>query len=131
MTVLLVDDDQDQLDLRTLLLEKNGLQAIAATTATTAIKEAKAQRPQCAVLDLKIPTEAAGLGLIRELKALDAGIRLFVLTGSDAKRINMLPEMALVEEVILKGSPIAYLLKTLKNLANAEDSAGKVWRVRK
>lgn len=131
MTVLLVDDDQDQLDLRTLLLEKNGLQAIAATTATTAIKEAKAQQQQCAVLDLKIPTEAAGLGLIRELKALDAGIRLFVLTGSDAKRINMLPEMALVEEVILKGSPIAYLLKTLKNLANAEDSAGKVWRVRK
>ena len=36
-----------------------------------------------------------------------------MLTGSDAKRINGLPEMELVEEVIVKGSSTAYLVKKL------------------
>lgn len=121
MKILLADDDRDQLDLRSLLIEKKGFETIAVTTADAALQEAKAQRPQCAVIDLKIPTEAAGLALIRALKEIDAAIRVFVLTGSDAKRIHTLPEMTLVEEVILKGSPIAYLLKKLGELVNAED----------
>lgn len=121
MKILLADDDRDQLDLRSLLIEKKGFETIAVTTADAALQEAKAQRPQCAVIDLKIPTEAAGLALIRALKEIDAAIRVFVLTGSDAKRIHTLPEMTLVEEVILKGSPIAYLLKKLGELVSAED----------
>jgi DNA-binding response OmpR family regulator len=122
MKVLLADDDQDQLDLRSLLFAKKGFETIAVTTAAAALEEAKAQRPQCAVIDLRIPTEALGLGLIRDLKAFDAAMRVFVLTGGDPNRINALPERSLVEEVIVKGSSTAYLLKKL---------AEPVWRVRK
>ncbi len=126
MKILLADDDQDQLELRCLLLAKKGFEPIAVTSAVDALKEAKAQRPSCAVLDLKIPTEAAGLGLIRSLKAFDVEIRIFVLTGGDAKRINALPEMELVEEVIVKGSSTAQLLK---KLGEVEDPQLKLLRL--
>lgn len=116
MRVLLADDDEDQLDLRRLLLEKKGFETIAVTTAAAALQEARAQKPHCAVIDLKIPTEAAGLGLIRDLKGLDGGMRVFVLTGCDTKRIHALPEMKLVDEVIMKGSSTAYLFKKLREL---------------
>ena len=121
MTILLVDDDRDQLELRAALFEKNGLTAMTATTAAAALKGAKAGRPQCAVLDLRIPTEAAGLGLIRELKAMDSAIHIFVLTGGDAKRINALPERELVDEVIVKGSSSASLVRKVKELADDEE----------
>jgi uncharacterized protein YggU (UPF0235/DUF167 family) len=120
MKILLADDDQDQLELRTLLLEKKGFETMAFTTAGEALKAAKIRHPHCAVIDLKLPTEAAGLGLIRSLKALDAEMRVFILTGGDAKRINALPEMNLVEEVIVKGSSTAYLLRKLAELEDPQ-----------
>jgi hypothetical protein len=123
MTILLADDEIDQLELRCLLLAEKGFETIAVTTAGAALQEAKAQRPHCAVIDLKIPTEAAGLGLIRELKAFDSAIRVFVLTGSDAKRVNRFPEMAMVEEVIVKGSSTAYLLKKLGEIEDPQLAA--------
>jgi DNA-binding response OmpR family regulator len=113
MKILLADDDQDQLELRALLLKRKGFETIAFTTASEALEQAKTQRPHCAVIDLKFPTEAAGLALIRALKALDANMRLFVLTGADAHRVNKFPEMMLVEEIIVKGSSTAYLMKRL------------------
>ena len=117
MKILLADDDQDQLELRSLLFAKSGFETIAVTTAAAALHEAKTQRPRCAVIDLKIPTEALGLGLIRALKDFDATMRVFVLTGGDPKRINALPEKSLVEEVIVKGSSTAYLLEKIGELA--------------
>jgi uncharacterized protein (TIGR00251 family) len=123
MKVLLADDDKEQLELRSLLLTKKGFETIAVTTAAAALKEAKAQHPECAVIDLKIPTEGHGLGLIRALKALDAEIRIILLTGCDPKRINALPENSLLEEVIAKGSSTAYLVTKLTELANHEEPA--------
>ena len=118
MKVLLADDDQDQLDLRRMVLSKSGYDTIAVTSAAAALEQAKIQHPQCAVIDLKIPTEAIGLGLIRALKAFDTAMRVFVLTGGDPKRIDGLPEKQLVEEVIVKGSSTAYLMKKLGELAD-------------
>jgi len=86
-----------------------------------ALLAAEEQWPECAVLDLKLPTEAMGLSLIRALKSLDAAMRIFVLTGSDPKRINALPEKKLVEEVIVKGSSTAYLMKKLGELAGSAE----------
>jgi DNA-binding response OmpR family regulator len=116
MRILIADDDKDQLELRSLLFSRSGYQTIAVNTARAALREAKAQRPECALVDLKFPTEAAGLRLIRALKELDAGMRVFVLTGGDPQRINALPEKTLVEEVFVKGSSTASLMQKLGEL---------------
>jgi DNA-binding response OmpR family regulator len=114
MRILLADDDKDQLELRSLLLAEDGHETFEATTAAAALTAARKQKPECAVIDLRIPTEAMGLGLIRDLKELDAAMRVFVLTGADPRRFNGLPEKKLVEEVIVKGSSTAYLMKRLR-----------------
>ena len=121
MRILIADDDQDQLELRSLLFSESGYETIAVTTSAAALREAKAQRPQCAVVDLKLPTEELGLGLIRALKELDAAMHVFVLTGSDPRRMNAMPEKKLVEEVIVKGSSTAYLMKKLGELASSSE----------
>jgi len=121
MRILLADDDHDQLELRSLLLTRSGYETIPVTTTAAALLAAEEQWPECAVLDLKLPTEAMGLSLIRALKSLDAAMRIFVLTGSDPKRINALPEKKLVEEVIVKGSSTAYLMKKLGELAGSAE----------
>ena len=120
MKILLADDDQDQLDLRCLLLAKHGHQTIAVTTAGAALEKAKIERPHCAVVDLNIPTEALGLALVRDLKQFDPAVRIFILTGGNPKRLNTLAERSLVEEIIIKGSSTAYLVKKLTDIAAQE-----------
>ena len=114
MKVLLVDDDQDQLFVRGLLLRENGFEAIEANDLGSAVEKAAAHQPECAVLDLRLPTEAAGLRLIRDLKALNSAIHLFVLTGSRTAQLEKHPEKALVDGVVVKGAPSAELIQKLK-----------------
>jgi len=117
MKVLIADDNEDQLQLRGLLLRQNGLETIAAADAKSALQLAADHQPKCAVIDLRLPTEELGLRLIRQLKALDKSIHLFVLTGADPSRLAHYPERDLVDEVVAKGSSSAYLIKKLKALA--------------
>ena len=117
MKILVVDDDKDQLFIRGMLLRENGFDAIEASDSGSAVAQAAAYKPECALVDLRLPTEDAGLRLIRDLKALDGAIHLFVLTGANATRLAVLPEKALIDEIVLKGSPSADLIQKLKALA--------------
>jgi CheY-like chemotaxis protein len=123
MKLLLADDDADQLELRSLSLSRAGYEIYLATDEKSALQLAAEQRPDVAVVDLRIPTEEAGLRLIRALKKLDGGIRLIVLSGSDPKRFEALPERALVEAVMTKGGASRKLIEYLRDSAGAS-SAG-------
>ena len=117
MKVLLADDDPDQLELRCLLLQRGGFQTVSATTAPEALRVAASESPECAVIDLRFPTEEAGLALIRGLKDLSAAIQIFVLTGFDPKRLDRFPEKRLVSGILSKGSgSSAALIKLLNSL---------------
>jgi DNA-binding response OmpR family regulator len=108
------EDDQDQLELRSLLLSQSGFEAIPVRDSAAALRAAADQKPECAVVDLRLPAEKHGLSLIRALKALDAAMRIIVLTGTDAARLKRLPENALVDEVIEKGSSSSRLVETIR-----------------
>jgi|GEM_PF-1721073 len=114
MKILLADDDKDQLALRGMLLRQSGLETIEASDAGSAIQLAAAQKPQCAVVDLRLPTEELGLRLIRELKAQNPSMRIVVLTGADPARLARCPEKALIDEILVKGSSSAHLIQKLK-----------------
>jgi uncharacterized protein (TIGR00251 family) len=116
MKVLIAEDDVDQLELRSLVLSRSGFETIEASDGPAAVQAAKMGKPECAVIDLRLPTEELGLWLVRALKELNEAIRVFVLTGADPARLNSLPEKRLIEEVIQKGSPINYLLEKLRAL---------------
>jgi two-component system OmpR family response regulator len=128
MKVLLADDDKDQLELRGLLLSTSGFETIEVSDGPSALRAAAAEKPECAVVDLRFPTEELGLRLIRGLKKMNAAMRVIVLTGADPLRIGRLPEKELMDEVIVKGSSSHQLLRSLKTLAGtlqrAEGSSG-------
>jgi len=115
--VLLVDDDPDQLAIRAMLLAQSGFQTISAADAGAALAAAVAQKPACALIDLRLPTEADGLRLIRTLKETDPAILLIVLTGGNPAKLKLCPESKLIEEVIVKGGSSAYLVGRLRSLA--------------
>ncbi len=117
MRILLADDDEDQLALRSMLLARSGFQTLEAADHNLAVEIATAEKPECAVVDLRFPTEDVGLQLIRELKNIDSNMHVFVLTGGDPERFAQRPERKLVDHVIVKGSSSAYLLQKLRILA--------------
>ncbi|MFN0105841.1 MAG: response regulator [Bryobacteraceae bacterium] len=77
-TVLLVEDDPDQLDLRRLILESAGHEVLAARSPAEAMAHKIAQ---VAVLDLRIPKLEDGLTLIEQLQERSPAMKLIVLSG--------------------------------------------------
>lgn len=117
MKVLLADDDPDQLALRSMLLEQSGFEAIGAADHASAAKLAASEKPECAVIDLRLPTEERGISLIRELKELNSSIHIIVLTGGNPERLARQTTASLVEEVLVKGGSSGHLIRKLKSLA--------------
>jgi len=117
MKILVAEDDRDQLFVRSLLLRENGFEPIEAVDLDSALLRAAEHRPRCALIDLRLPTEEAGLRLIRELKALDSKMYVVVLTGSDANRLAQRSEKDLIDDLVVKGSPSKQLIQKLKRLA--------------
>ena len=125
MTVLVADDDEDQLFVRSMLLRQHGFEPVAAKDVESALEQAAAHQPRCAVIDLRLPTEESGRRLIRELKALDSKIQVIVLTGADAKRFARCAEKELVEEILVKGSPSTRLIERLTAIAKQTATFGR------
>jgi two-component system response regulator ResD len=117
MKVLLADDEPDQLMLRTMLLENCGFEAIAAETCERALDLAIEHQPQCAVIDLRLPTENDGLTLISRLHSDHPDISIFVLTGGRQTQLAGLLESGVVKGVFWKGASAPELLGKLKAVA--------------
>lgn len=113
LKVLLVDDDGDQLSLRGMLLRQRGFETCEATDPCSALELAAACRPDCAVVDLHLPTEEAGLELIRSLKANYPVIYVIVLTGKASRKLAATAPGKLVDEVLIKGSSARELVEHL------------------
>jgi two-component system, sensor histidine kinase len=114
MTVLIVDDDQDQRELRSLVLTRSGFTTFQASDKQTACQLAAEHHPAAALVDLKIPTVNDGFELIRELKALDSSIKVVVLTGAVPSSFQNRPEAKLMDELLTKPTNTAVLLNALR-----------------
>ena len=73
-SLLLVDDDVNLVEALSNALTVRGFEVRVARTARQASRLVDADRPQCAVIALKLP-DASGLKLVSELIALDPGMR--------------------------------------------------------
>jgi len=123
MKVLVAEDDPEQLSLRCMLLDQSGFDAFGAVDGPAAVDLAAAQKPECALIDLRFPTEELGLRLISELKRMDPSIHILVLTGSDPQKLVKKPEAKLIEEIVVKGTPTRGLIRKLKLLAGQARSS--------
>lgn len=78
--LLLVDDDAVFGDVLGRALQRRGCEVSFAQTAEQALRLARAQQPQLAVVDLRIGDDS-GLALVTQLRALSGSMRILVLTG--------------------------------------------------
>jgi CheY-like chemotaxis protein len=114
MTVLLAEDDEDQLAIRGALLRQSGFQTTEASNVPAALQMAEAERPSCALIDLCLPTEQDGLYLIREIKRRYPSVAIFVLTGRVVNDRSA-PELQCVDGIFVKGSAIREVISRLRD----------------
>ena len=99
--VLLVDDDAAALDLRKLILEREGHEILIASEPESARVLFAETQPECVVLDLRLPEAPDGLALIREFHAAAPHVRIIVLAGWPLD-IEGTPEAQMVNLVLAK-----------------------------
>ena len=116
MTVLIVEDDADQLAIRSMLFRQYGFKVLEAERCHTALAAAEVARPDCAVLDLRLPDQQDGLRLICDLKRVLPNLLIYVITGSRLQVFTGFPELALTEAIFSKGTSIVPLLERLMDL---------------
>lgn len=119
---LLVDDDA--LYLRTLqrALSRRGMEIVTASDSATAIACARAQRPDFALVDLKLGRES-GLDLIAPLRAACASMKIVLVTGyaSVATAVDAIKRGA--DDYVAKPASIASILRVLDGAAPLESSS--------
>ena len=79
-TVLLIDDEPHIADVVVYVLEENGFKTSTALSGEAGLKTFRARKPDLVVLDLNLPG-ISGLDLFRQIKALDAGVPVIMLTA--------------------------------------------------
>jgi two-component system response regulator RegA len=79
-SILIVDDDEVLRERLARSFASRGYEARTAADYDTALALAREDAPELAVVDLRMPGPS-GLELVRELRALDEGTRIVVLTG--------------------------------------------------
>ncbi len=114
--VLLVDDDHDQLALRSMLLEHHGFEPACASDPEAAIEMARSNQPGVAVVDLRLPTEDQGWRLISRLKQALPEVWIVVLSGSSRTCAANRPESDLVNAWVTKGGGVSVLIDALNHL---------------
>lgn len=108
-SLLIVDDDEALRERLASAFRRRGYDVRAAGDHAAAMAEARADPPEMAVVDLKMPGPS-GLQLLRDLKELDPETRIVVLTGYgsvatavDAMRLGAvyyLPKPADADEIL-------------------------------
>jgi two-component system response regulator RegA len=113
--VLLVDDDAAALDLRKIILEREGHQVSMASEPSSARALFAEAQPDSVVLDLRLPEAKEGLALIHDFRARAPGVRIIVLAGWPLD-IEGTPEAQMVNLILAKPIRTAVLIDALAEL---------------
>ena len=120
--VLLVDDEPDIRRLLSRHLERLGYTVQEAADGEEAVALMKAAIPDVVVTDMAMP-RLDGLGLLEQLRSVDPGLPVIVLTGHGSFD-NVIAAMR-------RGAAFDYLLKPLEDLNVLEVAVSRAVEVRK
>lgn len=79
-TILVVEDDDAFRKVLVTALDQRGYDVQGAPDGESALRLARKESPEMAVVDLRLP-DLSGLDVVRELKAIDSSTSIVVLTG--------------------------------------------------
>ena len=110
--VLVVDDDEDGLGIRKLILERRGYEVSTAASAAAARAAIQSGNFQVVVLDVRLPRVEDGLALIREVRATLPAPRIVVMCGNRGD-LDHREEASLADEILSKPTHVEALLKAI------------------
>jgi len=99
--VLVVDDEADLLEIVSDRLQAEGYRVLTARDGVEALERARAARPGCIILDLKMP-RLSGLDALVELRRAAPDARVIVLTGSPNRPLAEACRARGADEFLLK-----------------------------
>jgi DNA-binding NtrC family response regulator len=114
--ILLVDDDPGGLEIRKMLLVRDGHLVITAMDVSAARYQFQENAPECVILDLRLPSPQDGLALVREFREARPDLRIVVLAGWSAD-LEGRPERSLVNEVLAKPVRSERLIRSVQKSA--------------
>lgn len=88
--VLCVDDDPDVLDGLKMVLEAGDYVAALAANGEDGLARFKEVSPDCMIVDLMMETVDAGLELVKQIRATNSDIPIFMLTSTGDAMANTL-----------------------------------------
>ncbi len=118
-SILLVDDEPQQLTLREMLLSRAGYSISTASTVPDALAALAANPPGILLMDLRLPLVENGLGLIRAANAMPQAPAIVLLSGWPADIFGT-PEEAMVAQILTKPVRTTVLMEILDRLARSQ-----------
>ena len=79
--ILAIDDDSDVLNALRIILEANGYQMTEAYSAEEGLKKYKESTPDFVLVDLMMEEIDAGLNFVREIRALNKKVPIYMLSS--------------------------------------------------
>jgi two-component system, chemotaxis family, chemotaxis protein CheY len=116
MTTILVADDTAFVRLWcTKMLGRHGFEVVEASDGRDAVAKYRDHRPAAVLLDVAMP-ELDGLGALREIRQLDPGARVAMLTGLGQRHIVIEALNAGARDFVVKPFKPERVLSALKKL---------------
>ena len=118
--ILVIDDEQGIRNLLDTLLRRKGYDVVLAESGRQGLELYRRERPDVIVLDLKMP-EMDGLTVLRQIKNLDPGKHVIILTGAGTAEAEQQVRALGVTEYVEKEFSLHLLGDSLKRLLNNPD----------
>jgi CheY-like chemotaxis protein len=112
--ILVADDDVAQVNLQRRLLEALGHEVETALSTAETLEQLARHGPDLIVIDLRFPTAAEGMALIRGIRYAGCLQPVIVLSGWPDDLYGA-PEERMVSRIVMKGS-VRELLRTIAGL---------------
>jgi DNA-binding response OmpR family regulator len=116
-TLLLVDDDLDQLTMRKIVFELLGYAVVTAADPRRGMQLFKSEAPDAVVLDYEMPTMDGGV-LASKIRRTDGAIPIVMLSGCDS-----VPSSALtaVDTFVPKAMAPSLLIAAIRSLVGGQE----------
>jgi two-component system KDP operon response regulator KdpE len=124
--VLIVEDDQGIQDVLRFLAEANGMRVVAADTCDLAIREARAHRPDLAIVDLGLP-DRDGIEFIQTLRSW-SHLPIIVLTARTLESQRRAAFDAGADDFVAKPFSAPDLLERMRSLLQRQGPTPPVRR---
>lgn len=110
--ILIVDDDSEQIDFASTVLEENGYISISATNGIEGMGKVKSEKPDLILLDILMP-EKSGITMFRELRTNEETKNIPVIIVTGVSKGERFEELMMGQESSIP-APEGYIQKPMK-----------------